>query len=258
MRKTLLCVVLLVCAFASAQQTGVTYSDDFQSYGSPKNAPGWVDTGIGSSKPEAGGLYKTWPDPTQGNKATNIVYGSKSASGKPEHANPRIGHFSTLTTKSFNANGRFEYRGRFIRTDATARLGLTFLSSYPEKDSYYLIGLWSVQGSPSLTMQLLSFGAGTPAGTTNSAFTPAVNTWNRFLIQVDDVNGATRIRARFWPDGTPEPTTFSIDASDSAATRLTTGRIGIWAAVKGANYFDDLFAKSPVDHTAPVITFTEG
>jgi len=57
--------LLLFCASAFAQQAEVSYSDDFQSYGSPRNPPGWVDTSIGSSKPVAGGLYKTWPDPTQ-------------------------------------------------------------------------------------------------------------------------------------------------------------------------------------------------
>jgi len=249
--------VLLTCGLALAQQPEVSYSDEFQSYGSPKNPPGWVDTAIGASTPVAGGLFKTWPDPTQGNKASNIVFGSKSSSGKPEGDHPRMGHFSTLTTKTFSASGRFEYRGRFIRTSADSRIGFTFLSSYPEQDKYYLIGLWSVPNSSNLTMQLFGFGAGSVAGTTNSNFTPAINTWYRFLINVDDLDGATKIRARFWADGTTEPAEFSIDATDAAATRLTSGRIGIWAAVKGANYVDDLFAKSPVDYAAPVITFTE-
>jgi YD repeat-containing protein len=251
-------LLLSLCGVASAQsQPEVVFSDDFQSYGSPTNPPGWVDTAIGSSKPEAGGLFKTWPDPLQGNKATNIVFGSRSASGRPEGNNPRMGHFSTLTTKNFSASGRFEYRGRFLRTTTDSHIGFTFLSSYPEKDSYYLIGLWSVPGSNDLSMQLFGFGAGSITGTTNSGFTPAENVWYRFAIQVDDTNGATNIRARFWADNATEPATFSINAQDASATRLRTGRIGLWAAVNGANYFDDLYAKSPVDHTAPIITFLE-
>lgn len=255
----LLTILLLsLCGAAFAQvQPEVVYSDDFQSYGSPKNPAGWIDTSVGTPKPTAAGLYKTWPDPLQGNKGTNIVYGTKQSSGQPEGNNPRIGTFSTLSTKTFNANGRFEYRGRFLRTTTDTRIGFSFLSSYPEKDAYYLIGLWSVPGSSNLTMQLFGFGAGSITGTTNSNFTPAENVWYRFSIQIDDNAGATKIRARFWPESQPEPTTFTIDAQDAAATRLTTGRIGIWSAVKGAAYVDDLFAKSPVDHTAPVITFTE-
>src|SRR3954454_10885744 len=79
-------------ALPLAAQTDSVYTDDFQSYGTQKNPPGWVDTAIGSSKPEAGGLYKTWPDPTQGNKGTNVVFGSKLAFGKARPAvHPRIG-----------------------------------------------------------------------------------------------------------------------------------------------------------------------
>ena len=210
---------------------------------------------MGQPKPEAAGLYKTWPDPLQGNEGSNIAYGTKQSSGTPQGNNPRIGTFSTLATKSFSGNGRFEYRGRLLRTTADTRIGLTFFSSYPEKDAYYLIGLWT-QPSGALTMQLFGFGAGAITGTTDSKFTPEPNRWYRFLIQVDD-SGATKIRARFWPDGTPEPSTFSIDAADAAETRLTSGRIGIWSAVRGDAYVDDLSAKSPVDHAAPQITFYE-
>ncbi|HEX2835647.1 MAG TPA: Ig-like domain-containing protein [Thermoanaerobaculia bacterium] len=257
-RSSVFCwIALLACGAVFAQQAEVAYIDDFQSYGSPRNPPGWVDTSIGSAKPEANGLYKTWPDPLQGNKGTNIVFGTKQSSGKPEGNNPRIGTFSTLTTKTFTANGRFEYGGRFIRTSNDTRIGFTFFSSYPEQDKYYLIGLWSSPNTAALTMQLFAFGAGTPAGTLNSAFTPEANKWYRFLIQVDDVDNATKIRARFWLEGSTEPATFSIDAVDNAATRLKAGRIGIWSAVKGDAYVDDLGAKSPVDHTAPTITFFE-
>ncbi|HEX7809219.1 MAG TPA: hypothetical protein VF608_10855, partial [Thermoanaerobaculia bacterium] len=208
MRKTLwLSLVVLLCSGAFAQPAEVSYSDDFQSYGAPANPPGWADKSIGGST--ANGLYKTWHDPLQGNQGSNIVFGTKQSSGHPEGNNPRIGTFSTLTTKTFAGANRFEYRGRFIRTDSDTRVGLTFFSSYPESDSYYLVGLWSVPNSSALTMQLFGFGAGTPTGTINSGFTPAANTWYRFLIQVDDANNATKIRARFWPDGASEPTTFS-------------------------------------------------
>src|SRR5436305_12714433 len=157
--------LLATMGLAQTQPT-VSYSDDFQSYGTPSNPPGWVDTAIGNPKPTASGLYKTWPDPT---KSTNIVYGTKQASGKPEGNNPRIGTFSTLSTKTFAAKGRFEYRGRLLRTTADARIGLTFLSSYPELDKYYLIGLWSQPADATrLTLQLFGFGAGTPSGTVAS------------------------------------------------------------------------------------------
>ncbi|HVT42951.1 MAG TPA: Ig-like domain-containing protein, partial [Thermoanaerobaculia bacterium] len=246
----------------------VIHSEDFQSYPTQASPAGWVDTAVGQPGPAAEGIFKTWPDPTQGNRGTNIVYGTKQASGKPEGKTPRIGTFTTLTTKSFDGRGRFELRGRLIRTAADARAGITFFSSYPETDRYYLLGLWSQPGSSKLTMQLFGFRGraedGTPLGSfeeesiIDSNVTPEPGKWYRFLIQSDVIGETTHIRARFWLDGEAEPETFSIDAADSSPSRLTAGRIGVWAAVRGESYADELFAKSPVDFTAPVIEFFEG
>jgi RHS repeat-associated protein len=246
------CLLAIAIPRGAAAQSTVAYSDDFQSYKTQSNPPGWADTSIAGSS--AAGLYKTWPDPLV---SSNIVYGTKQASGKPDAKNPRIGTFSTLTTHAFAGKGRFELRGRFLRTDPDTRIGLGIFSSYPEKDSYYLIGLWQ-QPAPSskLTMQLFA-AMDAPGGTVDSAFTPAVDRWYRFLVQADDVDGTTRIRARFWPDGEPEPSAFSIEASDSSSTRLTSGRIALWSAVRGDAFFDDLSAKSPVDHTPPSIVLLE-
>ncbi len=246
-------VFAAACSVFAQAQPETSYADDFQSYGTQKNPTGWVDTSVGSSTPVAGGLFKTWPDPLQGSKATNVVYGTKSSSGKAD-ASGRMGVFSTLTTKTFAGKGRFEYRGRFLRSDADGRVGVTFFSSYPQKDAYYLVGLWPQGSTTKLTMQLMAFGAGAPAGTLDSGFTPETNKWYQFLVQVDDAENATSIRVHFWQDGTVEPKTFTIDAKDASSTRLSSGRIGIWSA-HGDSYFDDIAVKSPVNHTPPSISF---
>ncbi|MGH9457003.1 MAG: Ig-like domain-containing protein, partial [Thermoanaerobaculia bacterium] len=218
------------------------------------NVPGWIDAAIGKSKPEAKGLYKTWPDTLD---ETNVVYGTRQSSGMPSGTNPRIGTFSTLADRTFSGEGRFEYFGRLLRTNADTRIGLSFFSFYPEEDRYYLVGLWSQPGTSRLTMQLFTFGGGALVGTLDSNVTLEPDRWYRFRIQADAVDGETRVRARFWPDGDPEPQAFQIEATDSSASRLTSGRIGIWSAVKGDAYVDDLHAKSPVDHTPPAIAFFE-
>ncbi|MFA6958485.1 MAG: Ig-like domain-containing protein [Thermoanaerobaculia bacterium] len=246
----------------------VLYRDDFQSHGTQQNLPGWVDTAIGNPGPVADGLYKTWPDPTQGNKAPNVVYGTKSASGKPEGRNPRIGTFSTLTTKEFDAKGRFEFSGRLIRTRDDGRIGVTFLSQYPNADKYYLLGLWSQPTSSKLTMQLFAFDKALEdpvnplgdqsarlKGIRDTGVTLDVNTWYRFFIRVDDSDGKTEIAARVWKDGSSEPTSFQIEVEDDVAQRLTKGRIGLWTAVKGDSYIDEILAKSPIDHSGPTIQF---
>src|SRR5258708_28336294 len=180
---TLLLLAASATSLLAQTQTQVTYKDDFQSYGTQKNPPGWVDTSVGSSKPIANGLYKTWPDPLQGNQGANVVYGTKQSSGKPDGNNPRIGTFSTLTSNTFVGKGRFEYSGRFIVTNTDTRIAFTFFSSYPENEQYYLISL-SQQAAPStaLTMQLFGVGAGSPTVTTDSQFTPSGNKWHRFAI----------------------------------------------------------------------------
>src|SRR5688572_15588603 len=77
---------LLVASGALGQSTpaATSYKTDFQTQGTQASPTGWVDTSVGANKPAAEGLYKTWPDPTQGKQGTNIVYGTKQASGKPE------------------------------------------------------------------------------------------------------------------------------------------------------------------------------
>ncbi|MFL6248018.1 MAG: hypothetical protein ACJ74H_18490, partial [Thermoanaerobaculia bacterium] len=255
----------LISSAAALAQTppAVALIEDFQSYGAQRQPPGWVDSSLGNAS-NASGLDKTWPDPTQPNKGSNIVFGTKQSSGRPDGNTPKIGTFSTLTSKTFDATGRFEYRGRFIRTNSDTRIGLTFFASmYDVNDptrgvkDYYLLGLWKQPGSETLTMQLFSSAESVLTGTRDSAFTPAINTWYRFLIQADDVDGSTKIRARIWADGSAEPSTWMLDATDATATRFTSGHIGLWAAVKGDAYIDDLNVKSPVDFTPPVLTLFE-
>ncbi|MGK2860042.1 MAG: Ig-like domain-containing protein [Thermoanaerobaculia bacterium] len=267
-RRALFVAVALAGPLFAQSPSEVLYRDDFQSYGTPANPPGWVDTAIGKPGPVAEGLYKTWPDPTQGNKAPNVVYGTKSASGKPEGRNPRIGTFSTLTTKEFDARGRFEFSGRLIRTRDDGRVGVTFLSQYPTADKYYLFGLWSQPASSKLTMQLFAFDktledpanplgdqSARLAGTRDSGVTLEANKWYRFFVRTDDRDGKTHIQAKVWLDGSAEPDTFQVDVTDAASQRLTGGHIGLWSAVKGENYIDEILAKSPVDFTAPQISF---
>ena len=135
--------VALGVAIGAAAQS-VTYTADFQNV---------VDGWTGSN------LFRTWPDPLN---AGNVVYGIRSmrhravGPGAPQDAS------STYTAQSFSATG-FEYRGRFLRTDAQSPFGLTFFS--------YTLG--SKEG----IIRLWSDGAGNLAGVTESALTAEANRW---------------------------------------------------------------------------------
>src|SRR5947209_13782926 len=221
MKRALLTAgLLLLAALASAQTPPVTYTDDFQPYGKSKKPDGWIDGKVGDLAAKPRGYYKTSLDPLGGNKATNLVFGTtKSTGSEDDEKKGRIGWFSTDVDKTFSAAGRFEIQGRLIEMSQIGRFGLVVLSGYPQTDAYYLIGE-KRDATGNVRLQAMSYGAGTPAGTTESNQFIERGKWYRFRLSVDDANNATTIRARFWLDGTPEPSSYQIEASDASPARL--------------------------------------
>ena len=69
-------LIFILGAGAHAQQSTVTFVEDFQSYGKSKKPAGWIDTKVGSLNAKPRGYYKTRIDPTQDKNGTNIVYGT--------------------------------------------------------------------------------------------------------------------------------------------------------------------------------------
>ena len=290
LRGVLLAVLVFVFGgAATAQQSTVAFSENFQSYGKSKKPAGWIDTKVGSLNAKPRGYFKTRIDPTQDKNGANIVYGTlKSTGHHDDQTDPddddantntnkpkRDGYFAIYQPKVFSASGRFEVTGRLIRVGDRTRAGLTVLSGYPEKDKYYLINEEVAKGATLPTLRLSSFGAGTPSGVIDSKVTLTPGKWYRFKLATDSVGGTTFIRARFWLEGTTEPSTFQIEATDSSASRLTAGRFGMWtgggdpdddnsdkgddesAPPKKGAYIDDLNAKSPADVGLPTISFFE-
>ncbi|MCP5097799.1 MAG: hypothetical protein GY943_19805, partial [Chloroflexi bacterium] len=84
-----------------------------------------------------------------------------------------------------------------------------------------------------------------------TAVTPP--TWYRFMVEVEDVGGGTAIRVKVWQDGTTEPATWQINATDSS-NALTSGTFGLWAYNNGSKYWDEL-AVEPLNGT-PASTAT--
>ncbi|MFL6246937.1 MAG: hypothetical protein ACJ74H_12980, partial [Thermoanaerobaculia bacterium] len=277
-------LIFILGGTAHAQQSTVTATEDFQSYGKSKQPAGWIDTKVGSLNVRPRGYYKTRIDPTQDRNGTNLVYGTtKSIADKVITGVDRGGYFAVYEPKVFSSIGRFEVTGRMIRVSTRSRAGLTVLNGYPEKDKYYLIREEST-GTAEPTLRLSAFGAGTPTGKIDSGVSLTPGKWYRFRVHTDSVAGVTNIRARFWLEGTTEPTTYAINATDSSAARLVTGRFGVWAGgtdndddpdsrtpsseandddddellppTRGT-YVDDLNLKSPADTGAPTVRLFE-
>ena len=192
--RHILFLALLLCApFFAQAQSEVSYSDDFQSYKHADQSSGLGRHVHRQSEAAAGRSVQNVARSAAGKSRDRTSSTARSSrSGKPEGNNPRIGTFSTLTTKTFDASGRFEYSrpSHPHQRRLAHRPHLPLLLS--RRDKYYLIGLWSQGGTSTLTMQLFGFGAGTLQGTVDSNFTPEPNKWYRFSIQVDDVDNATQ------------------------------------------------------------------
>ncbi|HEX8619941.1 MAG TPA: Ig-like domain-containing protein, partial [Thermoanaerobaculia bacterium] len=249
-RLLALLAVVVTCTSLFAQST-TTFTETFEQYDAQSEPAGWLDT--------SGQKFRTYADPLL---ASNVIYGAKHGVPKQRSvhrrgpaATPEGGAYSTLSGRTFELGDGFEYRGRFYRGSSDALLGFTFFSAQPEGSVYRMVALWRRGGETAPTMRLYR----NDVQNADSAFTPAPAQWYRFAIRADVSNAGTRIRVRFWPDGTVEPQSWAIDTIDSNTSR-SAGRIGLWS-LSGTTYFDDLTiiarSEEEVDTMPPAILFSE-
>jgi LmbE family N-acetylglucosaminyl deacetylase len=134
------------------------------------------------------------------------------------------------------ARSRYEYTGR-MRYDAYGSgVGVTFLSDHPHSDRYYRLRRGAFLGE---TFHLSPHGTAFTSGTTDTGVVPAQGAWYRFRVAAEAGDTETAVRARVWPDGSPEPAGWQAVAVDASATRLTAGVAGVWA-MDGSAGWDDL------------------
>lgn len=147
----------------------------------------------------------------------------------------------------------YEYTGRLWITDANAGIGVTFFSHYPNnQEKYYQ--LYRHKGQPQF--HLTSSYPGTRLSVTappELQVNPAINTWYRFRIQVQDAGSATTIQAKVWKEGKTEPGKFQISAHDDSPQRLRFGTVGIWTFGSGRKYFDNLEVRRSDDSDSAVL-----
>lgn len=213
------------------------YADDFESYGTQADPPGWFDSSPGNPQNQAPGLYKTWPDPVAGG---NVVFGKHSASNS----------FTHQRDVTVDAAAGFRLEGRMLRTKDKAEMGVTVLSGFPAPDAYYLLAQRSRTGPVDLT----SKNAGALVGDVDSGVTMEEDVWYRFVIEAEAAGNVLALRARVWEDGTAEPADWPIEATVGAGRR-TSGWIGLWGSGAGHKFWDDLAASDveAADDEPPVI-----
>jgi len=134
------------------------------------------------------------------------------------------------------------YTGRMRMSAADSGIGVTFLSDYPNSDSYYRLRRYG-----NTAFHIDPHGT-TVSGDIDSGVVPVANVWYWFKLEVLDTGSRTEIRAKIWPEGTGEPSGWQIDAWDDSGSRRTSGEIGVWGHASGTKYWDDL----AVEMLAPV------
>ncbi|MBZ0089893.1 MAG: hypothetical protein K8H90_05905, partial [Thermoanaerobaculia bacterium] len=218
---------------------GLSYSDDFESYGTPDDPPGWFDSAPGNPTQEAPGLYQTATDPAD---AANVAFGKQSASNS----------FTHLRTHSFPATAELELTGQFRRSKDSALFGVTLFSSFPTPQSYLRFG----QSSSGCNVRLEAVGLGALSGDFDSGVRVERNRWYRFRILSEPAGAGLRVRARVWAADGAEPSYWQIDAG--LAAQPAGSWIGLWGSGAGQKLWDDLAATSTVSAPPSVRWFEEG
>jgi hypothetical protein len=210
----------------SCDDEGVVWNADFESSANGQHVPGWVDTGAGNSMVE---------DDSQFSVTTlsgNQVFATGS-SARNIHS-----HYVADGSAGWSW---YEFDGRMRVSDLAAGIGVTLHSDYTNSDRYYRLRRYS--GS---SFHFRAHRGSYPndpencVGTTDSGVVPRANTWYRFRFQALPEDGAARVRAKVWEDGSAEPAAWQIDCLDSSSDQFQAGTIGVWATRTGIKYWDDL------------------
>jgi YVTN family beta-propeller protein len=201
----------------------VILEEGFEAYVAGEQPKDWLDTRQRNSMVEDDSLFQVFD--LSGTK----VFGTASR-GTNIHS-----HYGGT---GIDGLGGYEYQGRLMITQGSQGVGVTAFSQYPASDAYYR--LRSYDDRPSFHFSPHPHGAVTLAGDLDTGVVPLPNVWYRFRFQVEDLGTQTEIRAKVWAAGEAEPADWQAQASDASATRLTSGKIGLWSMGNDNKYWDDL------------------
>jgi predicted MPP superfamily phosphohydrolase len=128
----------------------------------------------------------------------------------------------------------YEYTGEFRFTRKATNIGLTFYNSLPlDRDRFYRLRRTEDNG----VMLLSPHGTWFTSGRSSTGKAAEAGVWTSFRILVETHADDTRVRARIWETGTPEPDRWSVDCVDATPDRLTEGTVGVWTSGPGRKEF---------------------
>jgi len=142
-----------------------SYLDDFEGYGGAGEPFGWLDTGASNSRAEADLFHLFETD------GGNVALGTDST----------LTNIHSHMLAADSANWRdYEFRGRMRIESASAGIGVTLYSRYPDSDHYYRLRHY---GGTNFHLARHPDSAETCVGTTDSGVKPAAGTWYSFRAE---------------------------------------------------------------------------
>lgn len=117
------------------------------------------------------------------------------------------------------------FSGEMKRGENSAGVGVTFLSDYPNSDSYYRLRTYGSNNS----LHIAPHNTDITAGEVDSGITPSALIWYSFMIYVQDTGATTIIKAKVWNQFESEPSQWQIDCSDAGEDRRSDGLFGVWS-----------------------------
>ncbi len=144
--------------------------------------------------------------------------------------------YSHLLRRDNTSWRNYTYSGTF-RSSApdSSGVGVTFYSQFDRGyDRFYRLR----KRAGYSTFVLSPHGAPQPRGQTEFDLEMLPHVWYRFKVDCQNTAAGTRLRAKVWQDGQPEPD-WQADALDTSAA-FDSGTIGVWSHGRGIQQFTDL------------------
>ena len=180
----------------------------------------WIDTGPKNSLESVDGLFQVEESDTRTTRKTESTEVNVHS------------HYLEAGSSNWMA---YRFGGCLMATDGASGVGVTFLSKYPDRDAYYRLRAYN--GGD---FHISPHGTKITSGDSRSGVQLQPGRWYDFLVEVDASSSSTRILAMVWPQGSPRPSYWQIDCSDSSSTRHTSGGIGLWSMSAGTKFWSDL------------------
>jgi hypothetical protein len=137
-----------------------------------------------------------------------------------------------LAWTAYEAHCEVRFGGR--RSEA----GLAVLSRYPAGEDRMIVLARAApgSGSPTTTFVLVPHGTALSSGRLDTGIDPEPGRWYRLRLRAAAGPERTRVAARVWPAGEPEPADWQAWAEDETPERLVAGTVGLWARTHAVAY----------------------